>query len=87
MTELTDEQVWAIFNHRCIVCFEYATDLNHIIPRSRGKTHKYNWRNKVPLCKKHHDAFHHKGVTAEKIIYMQDRRIEVLHMLGRQQYD
>lgn len=82
---MDDEQIFSIFNHRCIVCFKPATEMNHILLRSRSNKSS-DWKNKAPLCRTHHEAYHDGGVTLEKTLAMQARRVEVLYMLGRQEY-
>lgn len=75
-----------LFKHRCIVCKQVADDINEIVPRARSKDAVLDWRNRVLLCRKHHDEFHHDGVTQEKIYGMRTMRREFLMSMGRPEY-
>lgn len=80
-----DKLIYEIFNHRCIICWERATEINEIIPRSRTKK-AFDLKNCVPLCHQHHRIYHENGVTPEKIKDMQDTRAMFLRILGKSEY-
>ncbi len=88
MIELqTDLQIYTLFGWRCVQCNKRrASEINHIVPRSRDKTKINDWRNKVPMCHWCHEEYHRGGVTEEKIKYLQDKRAEVLGAMHKSQY-
>lgn len=83
----TDLAIFRLFNWRCVECnTRMATEINHIVPRSRDKTLIQDWHNKVPMCHWCHDQYHSGGVTPEKIQSLQRRRAEVLGMMHKSEY-
>lgn len=83
---MTDEEIFKLFLYRCVVCWRPSLELNHIILRSQSKKGIDDWKNKVPICKSCHDAYHDGGVTQEKITALQVRRAEFLWTIGKEQY-
>jgi 5-methylcytosine-specific restriction endonuclease McrA len=86
--EVTDPTgfVMRLFLGRCVMCNHVATEVNHIIPRSRGKEFKDDWKNMAPLCHTCHDVFHDGGVTDEKVKSMQNMRAFRLTAMRKEQY-
>lgn len=83
----SDHFIYFLFRYRCMVCREAKNlEINEIILRSRSKSAIMDWRNRVVLCRIHHEEFHHNGVTAEKVKKMQEQRKEYLKSIGRGQY-
>ena len=82
----SDEFVFWLFKHRCVMCRKQATEINEIEMRSRSKLSVSNWKNRVPLCKECHEAYHHDGVTDEKMIEMREKRKEYLIAIDREEY-
>ncbi len=82
----TDLALFRLFGYRCVMCNKMATELNHIVPRSRDKSKINDWRNKVPMCHWCHSEYHDGGVTPEKIQSLQQRRAEVLCAMHKSQY-
>lgn len=83
---LNDMAIHRLFLYRCVMCNKVSTEINHIIPRSRGKEYVSDWRNKVPMCHWCHEEYHAGGVTEEKIKLLQQRRAEYLVMIGKSTY-
>lgn len=83
---MTDAEIFDLFQHRCVVCWQPATEINHINPRSRSKAGIDDPMNKVTLCHKHHDEYHQGGVTHEKLMKMRRRRKDYLDTIGKHQY-
>lgn len=81
-----DYFIWWLFHRKCVMCKYPATEINEIIPRGRTKKAILDWTNRVTLCQKCHDDFHHNGVTAKKIKEMQEKRVEFLLSSGRAEY-
>ena len=81
---LEQEAIFRIYNHRCIMCGHFASEINEIDGRARNKDNIKNRKNRVPLCPPCHREFHHNGVTPEKIKDMKERRVEFLLMLGKE---
>lgn len=81
-----DAFIYWLFNGRCIVCNQSAEEINEIIPRSRSKHAVEDWRNRVSMCKKHHEEYHHDGVSDEKLKALQETRREYLIAIGRGRY-
>lgn len=75
-------EVMEIFHHRCVRCFEFASDVNEIIPRSRTKNAVYDSVNRVPLCRACHEWYHHDGVTEEKMEELRELALMRLSMFG-----
>lgn len=83
----TDLAIFRLFGWRCVECNKrMATEINHIIPRSRGKEYKNDWKNKVPMCHWCHDQYHSGGVTEEKIQSLQQKRVDVLRAMHKDNY-
>lgn len=82
----TDLAIFKLFLWRCVECNHMATELNHIVPRSSGEQYKNDWKNKVPMCRTCHDAFHSGGVTDTKIQYLQHKRAERLVAMHKEEY-
>jgi 5-methylcytosine-specific restriction endonuclease McrA len=78
--------VMRLFLGRCIMCNHVATEVNHIIPRSRGKEFKDDWKNMAPLCNTCHDAYHDGGVSDDKVKSMQNMRAFRLTNMRKEQY-
>lgn len=79
--------IFWLFNGRCIVCGNVGTEVNHIVPKARGRDYKYDWKNMVLLCNEHHiGVYHHNGVTDEKIEVMLEKRTQSLRRLNRAMY-
>lgn len=74
-----------LFHSRCIICREPYDDVNEMVPRSREKN-ALDWRNRVTLCRKHHEEYHHTGVTGEKLGAMMTARSDFLRSVGRDAY-
>lgn len=81
-----DYFIWWVFRRRCVMCSKPATEINEIIPRGRSKKSLLDWKNRVTLCHLCHVEFHHNGVTDAKIKDMQEKRIQALKRLGREEY-
>lgn len=83
----TDLSIFRLFGWRCVQCnTRMATELNHIVPRSRDKTKINDWKNKVPMCHICHTEYHAGGVTKEKIESLTQRRATVLALMHKSQY-
>lgn len=82
----SDVFIWWLFKRRCVSCKQSATEINHIVPRSRDASRIHDWRNKVTHCNSCHTKYHGGGVTDEKIKELQDQRISFLSMIGRTEY-
>jgi hypothetical protein len=54
--------------------------------RSRSKSAIMDWKNRVVLCRECHTAYHHNGVTAEKMQIMRNKRKEYLTSIGKGKY-
>lgn len=80
-----DAIMW-LFHNRCMVCGERAEEVNEIIPRARTKEAINDYHNQVALCHKHHEEYHHNGVTDEKMADMKRMREEFLIACGREDY-
>ena len=79
--------IFWLFNYRCMECRQSQNlEINEIVLRSRSKSAIMDWRNRVVLCMKDHEEFHHNGVTKEKVLQMQEKRKEYLKSIGRGQY-
>lgn len=81
-----DDFIYWLFNHRCIMCKKYGTEINEITPRSRSKDALNDYRNRVPLCSSCHRDFHKDGVTTEKQRIMRMQREIFLIALGRKEF-
>ena len=79
------EFIVQLFRGRCLICFRPGTDVNEIIPRSRGGD-SLRWQNKVLMCHSDHDKYHQHGVNEQAIEQLQERRIEYLIAIGREDY-
>ena len=83
----SDHFIHFLFRYRCMICkTSKQTEINEIIPRGRSKKSIMDWRNRVVLCRTHHEEFHHGGVTNDKIKDMQEKRKEYLISIDRGQY-
>lgn len=80
-----EEFILWLFSGRCIVCFKPYQEIHEIIPRAFGYP-SMEIKNRVPLCSEHHREYHHKGISAEVIKELKERRVEVLEMIGRSEY-
>jgi len=78
-----------LFGDRCIGiengCYEKATEIHEIVPRSYGKE-SMDWKNRVTLCRYHHDVCHDKGISDDLISILQKRRKTVLEFLSNYDY-
>lgn len=81
-----DYFIYWLFRYRCVECKMAAQEINEIVPRARSKKSILNWKNRVPLCRACHIAYHDKGVTEAKIFKMRVNRIEYLQAIGRADY-
>lgn len=81
-----DYFIWWLFKYKCVMCRKPATEINEIAGRARSKKNILNWRNRVTLCQGCHQAFHHGGVTEQKINDMHKKRREFLISIGRDDY-
>jgi hypothetical protein len=59
------------YEHKCLVCCDRAVEVNEIITRKAygGWRAKDGWSqvgNQWPMCRKHHDEFHHGRETFAK---------------------
>ena len=83
----SDHFIYWLFRYRCMECRQSKElEINEIILRSRSKSAIMDWRNRVVLCRTHHEAYHHDGVTKEKVQKMQEQRKEYLKSIDRGQY-
>ena len=82
----SDLFIFRLFLWRCVSCNHMATEINHIVPRSRGKDFKDDWKNKVPQCHTCHDEYHAGGVSDTKIYYLRKQRAEYLVKIGKAEY-
>lgn len=78
--------IYWLFKYRCVECKRPATEINEIVPRSRWKSATLEWRNRVPMCQRCHEKFHHDGVTDVKIQALKIKRNEFLIAMGRMEY-
>lgn len=78
--------IFWLFKGRCIICNQQASEINHIIPRSRDESKIHDWKNLVTLCQSDHRSYHDGGVTDDKIKEMQSKRESFLYMIGRKEY-
>ena len=67
------------------MCFNTAIEINEIVPRSRIKDALF-WKNRVPMCIFHHEAYHHDGLSDEKLASLTEMRSKFLTSIGRSQY-
>ncbi len=82
-----DMAIYRLFGYRCVWCNKrIATELNHIVPRSRDRSLINDWKNKAPMCHWCHEEYHRGGVTQEKIQSLQQKRAEVLVSMHKSQY-
>lgn len=79
---MDDAEIFELFKYRCVMCWHPATEINHIIPRSRNKSLIDDPDNKVPMCNSCHDWYHSGGVTKKKIETVRAKRIEMLTIFG-----
>jgi len=82
----SDKFIYWLFMGRCICCWRRATEINEIILRSRSKDALKDWKNRVPMCREHHEEYHHDGVSADKVQYLIERRREFLTRTNRVEY-
>lgn len=84
-----DDFIHWLFNGRCVgidkPCHKLARDVSHIIPRSSGESSK-GWKNKVLHCVDCHNEYHRNGTSDEAIKNLQERRIEYLEAIGREDF-
>lgn len=76
--------VW-LFRGRCVICYRPGTEVNEIIPRSRGEA-SLRWQNKVYMCSHDHQEYHLHGVSPEAILDLQEKRLKFLIAMGREDY-
>lgn len=50
--------VYKLYSGKCVVCSEPGGDKHHVFPKGSYPHLKYDWRNGVVLCRKHHDDYH-----------------------------
>lgn len=81
-----DKFLYRLFDGRCVICKQRATEINHIVPRSENKALINDWRNKVPMCHTHHEEYHDGGVTEEKIFALRHARAAFLLAKGKGAY-
>lgn len=79
------EFIVKLFHGRCLICNGQGSDVNEIIPRSRGKA-SLDWKNKVFMCRLHHEEYHRKGVSPSAIKYLQEKRTKFLIAIGREEW-
>lgn len=79
------EFIHSLFRGRCVICYGPGTDVNEIIPRSRGKD-SLRWQNKVLMCHKHHTDYHLHGVSPDAIQKLQEIRVSYLIAIGREAF-
>lgn len=79
------EFIVALFRGRCVVCHAEGTDVNEILPRSRGRR-SLDWHNKVLLCRKCHRKYHNEGVSKKAIRELQEIRVKYLVETGRAEF-
>jgi 5-methylcytosine-specific restriction endonuclease McrA len=84
--EASDEFIWWLFRNRCLVCGHLASEINEIIPRSRGPESLSDWKNRVTMCREDHNEYHRHGVSEDAIKKLQEQRIEFLIAIGRGEY-
>ena len=82
----SDEFIWWLFRNRCVVCGYAATEINEIVPRSRGKDKVLDWKNRVCMCHNCHNEYHKHGVNDGAILLLQQTRVEFLIGIGRDAY-
>jgi 5-methylcytosine-specific restriction endonuclease McrA len=81
-----DYFIYWLFRYRCIRCRQAAQEINEIVPRARSKKSILDWKNRVPLCRTCHSAYHQDGVTEKKIFDMRIARMVYLKSVGREMY-
>lgn len=79
------EFIVQLFRGRCLICYRLGTDVNEIVPKSRGSD-SLKWQNKVLMCRQDHDKYHQHGVSEQAIKDLQEKRIEYLIAIGREAY-
>lgn len=79
------EFIIELFRGRCVMCYQPGTEVNEIIPRSRGAL-SLRWQNKVLMCHEHHEDYHLHGVSPEAIKSLQEQRTLFLTAIGREKY-
>lgn len=83
----SDHFIHWLFRYRCMICrTRNQTEINEIVPRGRSKKSIFDWKNRVVLCRTHHEEFHHNGVTNDKIKKMQEQRKAYLMSIDRGKY-
>jgi len=75
-----------LFRNLCVMCKHPATQINEIIPRSRSKESVEDWTNRVAICENCHNEYHKNGVNDKAIAEMQQKRIDFLKEMGREEY-
>jgi 5-methylcytosine-specific restriction endonuclease McrA len=85
LDKTTNEFIHFLFLGRCLVCGRPGSDVNEIVPRSRGKA-SMDWHNRVLLCRSCHSLYHLMGASAKAIADMQSRRRDFLVSTGREEY-
>lgn len=78
--------IWWLFRNLCVSCKHPADEINEIIPRSRSKESVLDWTNRVTMCKNCHNEYHKNGVNAVTIHALQQKRINFLKDMGREEY-
>ena len=85
-----DAAIAWLFRGRCCIegpkCCHYGSEVNEIIPRSRGKEMIKDWKNRVLVCHVCHREYHDRGVNDKTIGQMQSKRKEFLIKIGREEY-
>jgi len=56
--ELWKEASRIKWGERCVICSEPAAHMHHFVPKSRSRILKFDIKNAVPLCQKHHYKIH-----------------------------
>lgn len=79
------EFIFRLFRGRCVICHRQGTDINEIVPRSRGKD-SLHWKNKVLMCREDHDKYHRLGVSLKAIEKLQEQRVKFLIAMGREDW-
>lgn len=81
-----DYFIWWLFRDLCVECRKPASEINEIVPRSRSKNSVLDWRNRVTMCREHHNNYHRHGVNSTSIAKLQETRITFLKEMGREEY-
>lgn len=85
-----DYFIWWLFRNQCVGysdrCTHRGEEINEVIPRSRSKKSILNWENRVLMCRECHNEYHRHGVNSKTQEDLQNKRVEALKRLGREEY-